>query len=247
MFFAHSAGNSGNKPDVPAGAYNILAVGATDDKNTISIGDESVATFSAWGGTTDGRKKPDVVAPGVSITSSSNSNGWVTVSGTSFSAPHAAAMAALLRNKYSTADYLELKARLIAGDSRLTRSWDSKWGWAYIDGYNSYWSTGVYSGSVTHKKTWTTQVYLPGGATQTFALVWDREMLSETQIKGFSDLDLALTCPSRSDASASYVDNVEKVQLTLYPGQTCTLGVNGYNVPPSIGTQYFRVVGFTFY
>lgn len=247
MFFAHSAGNSGDKVDVPAGAYNIVAVGATDDKNTISSADDSVAPFSAWGGTTDGRKKPDVVAPGVSITSSSNQNGWVTVSGTSFSAPHTAALAALLKNKYSTADYLELKGRLISGDGRLTRSWDSKWGWAYVDGYNSYWSTAVYSGSVTNKATWTTSVYLPGGATRTFALVWDREMLTETQVKGFSDLDLTLICPSHSDASASYIDNVERVQLTVYPGQTCELGVNGYNVPPAIGTQYFRVVGFTFY
>lgn len=100
------------------------------------------------------------------------------------------------------------------------------------------------SGSVGHKQYWTTQVYIPFFKTRFFTLVWNREMVGASVIKGFSDLDLAIVCPHAADYSSTGRQNVEKVSMTGL-GQYCTLRVYGYNVPSNIGTQSFRVVGLT--
>ncbi|CAN0481273.1 unnamed protein product, partial [Hapterophycus canaliculatus] len=71
-----AAGNDGENPEnsvctigSPAIAKNVLAVGATSSGetrfNTDGVYDiDHVASFSSWGFTTDGRIKPEVVAPG---------------------------------------------------------------------------------------------------------------------------------------------------------------------------------------
>ncbi len=99
MVFA--AGNSGvgaNKVIGPANAWNVISVGATVG---ISTGD-IVAGFSS-GGTTGSfgnaatRTKPDIVAPGQGITTSTGgTTGFNSPSGTSFAAPVVAAGAALM-------------------------------------------------------------------------------------------------------------------------------------------------------
>lgn len=73
-----SVGNNGNTSLYPPGNDPfVITVGAVDDKGTVSVTDDSVATFSAYGTTTDGYAKPDLVAPGrniVSLLSSDDSN-----------------------------------------------------------------------------------------------------------------------------------------------------------------------------
>ena len=249
VFYTVSAGNQGQgcvHVCIPADAYNIVSVGMSDDKGTVTDADD-VIDFDSGRQTMDGRCKPDAIAPGVDITSTNRQGGFDARTGTSEAAPHAAGLAAQLRQLAPTADYLELKARMLNGDHLLRdHPCDVNWGWSYVDGYYSRWSTYVASGSVTHKGTWTAQVYLPAFYTRAFTVVWNREMTSQTQVKGVSDLDLSLTCPGgASDTSAGGIDNVERVQLTVAPGQTCTLTVFGYNVPASIGTQTFRIAGYT--
>nr|WP_271544017.1 S8 family serine peptidase [Pelobium sp.] len=86
-------------------AKNILTVGATyglpfgaSDPSQIRI-----APFSSWGPTDDGRIKPDIVADGVSITSTSNSDtkAYTTLSGTSMSSPNVSGSLVLLQEYYS--------------------------------------------------------------------------------------------------------------------------------------------------
>ncbi|MFH1894792.1 MAG: S8 family serine peptidase, partial [Patescibacteria group bacterium] len=95
-----AAGNSGSKyftVGSPGGSQKAITVGATD-KN------DQIASFSSRGPTTDGRVKPDVVAPGVYITSAipkegaaySDPSGYKTWSGTSMSTPHVAGAATLI-------------------------------------------------------------------------------------------------------------------------------------------------------
>ncbi len=62
-----SAGNTGPKPmtiGAPGNVPYIITVGAMTDNNTSSTGDNTLASFSAAGPTTDGFVKPELVAPG---------------------------------------------------------------------------------------------------------------------------------------------------------------------------------------
>lgn len=81
-------------------AKNILTVGAVNDipGGWTQPSDVVMSSFSGWGPTDDGRIKPDVVANGVSLLSSSNSSdvAYTSLSGTSMSTPNTSGSMALL-------------------------------------------------------------------------------------------------------------------------------------------------------
>ncbi len=96
VLVAAAAGNQGSAcltVSSPPGIYgSLLSVGATD------AGD-AIAGFSSRGPVTvdgSGRRKPDLVAPGVEVRSSLPQAGYGTMSGTSMAAPHVGAGALLL-------------------------------------------------------------------------------------------------------------------------------------------------------
>ncbi len=81
-------------------AKNILTVGAIHDipGGYTQPSDVVMSTFSGWGPTDDGRIKPDLVANGISLTSSSSSSdtSYASASGTSLSAPNTSGSLGLL-------------------------------------------------------------------------------------------------------------------------------------------------------
>eukprot|EP00588_Corethron_pennatum_P009085 CAMPEP_0194270124 /NCGR_PEP_ID=MMETSP0169-20130528/4172_1 /TAXON_ID=218684 /ORGANISM="Corethron pennatum, Strain L29A3" /LENGTH=884 /DNA_ID=CAMNT_0039012057 /DNA_START=1 /DNA_END=2656 /DNA_ORIENTATION=+ len=107
-----AAGNDGENGlksvGEPATAKNIISVGATetiDDKNT-SLGMNYLAFFSSRGPASDGRIKPDVVAPGYFIVSAnaepgeSQSCSTLWMAGTSMSTPITSGNALLIRQYF---------------------------------------------------------------------------------------------------------------------------------------------------
>lgn len=76
---------------IPSTAENVISVGAYDD------GTYQTAPFSGRGTAREaGRMKPDLVAPGVDITSCAPGGGYTSLSGTSMATPFATGGAALL-------------------------------------------------------------------------------------------------------------------------------------------------------
>ncbi|WP_170227716.1 S8 family serine peptidase [Mucilaginibacter frigoritolerans] len=86
-------------------AKNILTVGAV---NPLPYGPAtsssiSIASFSSWGPTDDGRIKPDIVGDGVDVLSAGTSGpqSYITMSGTSMSAPNITGSLYLLQEYYA--------------------------------------------------------------------------------------------------------------------------------------------------
>jgi serine protease AprX len=64
-----ASGNTAGVVDSPGADPYVITVGATDDRQTLPIGDDLVGSFSGWGRPAGSVAKPELVAPGRRIVS----------------------------------------------------------------------------------------------------------------------------------------------------------------------------------
>jgi serine protease AprX len=125
-----SAGNAGpgsGTIGTPGDAKNAITVGAVQDRTTIgawqfSKASPSMAVFSSRGPTSDGRAKPDVVAPGVSVIVArfGSDTQYEYTNGTSYSSPYTAGACALIIQRHPNWHPVHVKQALIATASPVS-------------------------------------------------------------------------------------------------------------------------------
>jgi photosystem II stability/assembly factor-like uncharacterized protein len=209
-----------------AGKLDTIA-GLGISKNAICVGaiqqlarpgaPQSIADFSSWGPTDDGRVKPDLVAPGQKVNIVRNGV-LKSLEGTSFAAPIVAGLAALLIECFEkTLDHrptaAEIKALLIHTARREGGPGpDPKFGWGLVDAVAAADviagrddpSRRFYCGEVV-PDAWNTYTYTrPEGAARNIrvTLVWTDPPAPENE-KGLNDrtptlindLDVVLLAP----------------------------------------------------
>lgn len=159
MIFVVSAGNEGSGNQTtgsPGNSKNAITVGALGHGGSVTV-----ASFSSRGPTADGRRKPDVMAPGSStISASGDATTNATpeapltksLSGTSMSAPTVSGNAALMRQFFADGWYprgtataadkynpsgMAMKATILNGTNAIsTTNWNSNgygWGRMWLD------------------------------------------------------------------------------------------------------------------
>ncbi len=97
--------NNANASHYPSDSShaNVLSVAATNSRDLIS-------GFSQWGSAS-----VHLAAPGEAVLTTANNSTYAVVSGTSFSSPHAAGIAALVAESTGATDYRQIKAHLLNG------------------------------------------------------------------------------------------------------------------------------------
>ena len=137
VVMALSAGNDGPGRctiGIPAAAEKALTVGATADVEEDGF---VLISFSNRGPTADGRIKPDIASPGVTIMAASGgtATSYKNLSGTSMSSPLTAGTAALVLDANPTLTAQEVK------DLLMLNARD----WGPLDGATHAWATGAFA------------------------------------------------------------------------------------------------------
>ena len=115
-----------------------------DDQNTTGRSDDSSYSSSSRGPTGDGRRKPEIVAPGTNIISANNdwegpSPDFISRTGTSMAAPQVAASILLLMDYMGNVFSPIYKALLMnAADDWGNPGPDNTYGWGYLNLWEAY-------------------------------------------------------------------------------------------------------------
>ncbi len=227
-----AAGNDGPNDQTlsrPGIFYNGLCVANVDDRNTFSRADDVIADSSSRGPTLNGRKKPDICAPGSFIFAPAHdwegtNPDYVEKSGTSMAAPHVCGGAILLHDA-GIHNPMVIKAILIntADFIQGQTSWSNAYGWGYMNLDAAYLRrTDWFLHTVTPRNTpgWYRLYKVPNAQIgDKTTMVWNRRVDYRagdypTVWYTLSDLNLRYYRESNNAAlalSSSGIDNVEQV------------------------------------
>jgi hypothetical protein len=243
QWYCNDERNGSGNVASPALAYNVIAVGDFNDKNTSGWAGDAMNPCSSWrdpNSLNGDREKPEVAAPGTNIRTTTTSNPWVTpssqpgVTGTSFAAPMVTGVAALLIKRDSVlavwpeiikAIIMAAAVHNIEGGLRLSE-YDGVGG---IDadradnvtrGVSGNWDGQRYDCSTPNPLDVTT-MSLTGGKRTRVVIAWDNDPAYDPAYNSAvawpgADLDLHVLSPSGSDIaySVSYDNTYEIVDFT---------------------------------
>ena len=249
LFSAGNEGPADATSDSPANNPGNYSIGATDSVNTI-------ASFSSRGPSgCDGTLFPQLVAPGVNVTTSDLSFGglpsYAIVSGTSFAAPHAAGAMALLAAAFRSASVADMELALTQGALDLgTAGPDNSYGNGLANAANAFGLLATVSGtpptitsvpgnSATEASLYTYQVTAidPGASVIVYSL--------ETAPAGMT-IDSAGGLISWAPGTAQIGTNRVVIRATdarnLATGQSFTISVAPMNHPPVASNNSYSVV-----
>ncbi len=265
-----AAGNNGNCSGFEfvggvATGYNVIAVGNYDDKGTITVSDNTMNSSSSYKDPTSthsDREKPEVAAPGTSITSlvmapTGNCATGNVGSGTSYSSPMVAGIAGLLMEaKPALKLYPEsVKALIMAGArdnvegaARLSE-YDGAGG---VDAFSSYNSAinNQYKWMYVTPSTFDASGYITidMGTIEAkkrvkVALVWDSTPSSDYTTDSLkADLDLKVTGPGVTKWSLSWDNSYEVVDFTVPTTGKYTIKIKNFSFK---GTNEYVAVAWT--
>lgn len=237
-----SAGNSGAGTTTitqPGENYNALTVANMDDLNTVTRSDDVITSSSSRGPTSDGRKKPDLAAPGNNTFTCRPGNLWGNLGGTSSAAPKVGATTLLLRDAghwdpmtmkavlINTADSWEDNNTNSAADDgpKTGREWNKTYGWGYLDVWHASFHRNDYFRSFVYPNGQNNDFRLYKGFAYTgdkATLVWERDLTynnssTPTSYRNLSDLDLKMYRESNNTTEGSDTtirDNAHQVAVT---------------------------------
>jgi hypothetical protein len=242
----------------PGLGYNTLSVGNFDDRGTVATADDIMNSTSSWRdplSVRGDREKPEVVAPGTNIVSTTTAYPWVggAGSGTSFSGPMVAAASALLyqRNNALKVWPEASKAILMAtaiqnkeGATRLSEKdgaggiWTVEADWVARN-TTIYGRWGAQSWSCATGTNYNlSTMYLYAGYKTRVVVVWDQNPnYTYYATQPSADYDLQIWSPSNTLVAGSYLwDNTfEIAEFTPAVSGMYTIQLDRYrcNLTPS--------------
>ena len=220
-----------------ASGFNTIAVGNYDDLGTVTSADNVMSPTSSWEDPISlhgDREKPEVAAPGVNIKTTIMSpnlscNTDEIGSGTSFSAPAVAGLAAdLMQAKPDLKVFPEsLKALILAG---ATDNVEGAARLSEYDGAGGVNALSAYTSAINNRYQWRSVVagsfdangditidmgWVNAGQRVKVALAWDSNPTFDYSTDPLNaDLDLYVFGPNQVQASASWDNSYEVVDFT---------------------------------
>lgn len=259
--------------DPPATAKNAITVGASGDfvasnltspRNWLTDSSNLLLMEYSERNTSDNRMKPDILAPGSSITSSIMGSAYGAKEGTSMAVPHVSAVAAQLLNNINLTPYA-VKAFIIGNSINGSRTnnypkmMNINQGWGRLDaaktvyqvqgenfdGYDIF-HVGEPGSGLNQEIQY--NVVVPINSDRLLAtLVWDdlpgQRNSSQTL---YNDLDLFITFPNGStDLPTKEDDTINNVEKYIYDNPvngTWTVHVRSIDLNGTSGTQNYSIV-----